>query len=72
MLYNKDMDIFIALAEPTERTIVEILARSGPFGDGDIRAISCQLSGYLEHLKVLREAKLVLMEKRSSAAHIPA
>ncbi len=66
MLYNKDMDIFNALAEPTRRTIVEILARSGPLSATEIyEQFPVSSPAISQHLKVLREAKLVLMEKRA-------
>jgi DNA-binding transcriptional ArsR family regulator len=63
----RDMDIFTALAEPTRRSIIEMLARTGAaFGNGDIRyRFDSSPPAISQHLKVLREAKLVRMEKRS-------
>jgi DNA-binding transcriptional ArsR family regulator len=60
------MDIFTALAEPTRRKIIEILAEHGQMPASEIydyfdstpQAIS-------QHLKVLREAKLVTVEKQA-------
>jgi DNA-binding transcriptional ArsR family regulator len=60
------MDIFQALADPTRRQIVELLAQYGQLPATEIsdnfpvtpQAIS-------QHLKVLREANLVRVEKRA-------
>ena len=60
------MDIFTALAEPTRRTIIELLARSGPLSTTEIYEqfpVSPQAGS--QHLKVLRETQLVKMEKRA-------
>jgi uncharacterized protein YndB with AHSA1/START domain/DNA-binding transcriptional ArsR family regulator len=60
------MDIFTALAEPTRRTIVEMLARSGPLSATEIyEKFPVSPPAISQHLKVLREAKLVHMEKRA-------
>ncbi len=60
------MDVFSALAEPTRRKIVEMLASRGELPASEIydqfRASPPAIS---QHLKVLREAKLVVMEKRA-------
>jgi len=49
---------FAALADPTRRTIVEILAR-GPLTAGEIaRRFTVSPSAVSQHLKVLRDAKL--------------
>src|SRR5277367_82507 len=60
------MDIFTALAEPTRRSIIEMLASKGELSATDI-SDKFQVSppAISQHLKVLREAKLVRMEKRS-------
>jgi DNA-binding transcriptional ArsR family regulator len=58
MLYNIFMDMFVALSDPTRRAIVELLASSGELTATDIY-------GHSQHLKVLREAKLVVMEKHA-------
>lgn len=60
------MDIFQALADPTRRQIIELLAQYGQLPATEIsdnfpvtpQAIS-------QHLKVLREANLVKVEKRA-------
>ncbi len=36
MIYNIAMDMFVALADPTRRTILEILASSGELSATDI------------------------------------
>jgi len=60
------MDIFSALAEPTRRIILEVLARNGPLSATDIcDQFSVSPSAISQHLKVLREANLVHMEKRA-------
>jgi DNA-binding transcriptional ArsR family regulator len=59
------MDIITALAEPTRRTIIEMLARSGPLAATEIyEHFPVSPPAISQHLKVLREAKLVQMEKR--------
>jgi len=66
MLYHEDMDIFSALAEPTRRTILEMLAKNGPLSATDIYdQFSVSSPAISQHLKVLREANLVRMEKRA-------
>lgn len=66
MLYNRDMDIFNALAEPTRRAILEMLASNGPLSATEIyEQFPVSPPAISQHLKVLREAKLVLMEKRA-------
>jgi DNA-binding transcriptional ArsR family regulator len=60
------MDIFSALADPTRRTILEMLARNGPLSATDIYdKFDVSPPAISQHLKVLREAKLVQMEKRA-------
>src|SRR6185437_4656405 len=60
------MDIFAALAEPTRRTIIEMLAEKGELSATDISdKFNSSPPAISQHLKVLREAKLVRMEKRS-------
>lgn len=60
------MDVFYALAEPRRREIVELLARRGSMSATDICS-RFQISppAVSQHLKVLREAKLVHVEKRA-------
>ena|ERR1700722_18870158 len=60
------MDIFTALAEPTRRSIIEMLAEKGELSATDISdKFDSSPPAISQHLKVLREAKLVHMEKRS-------
>ena len=60
------MDMFYALSEPKRRSIIEMLAGQGQLSASAI-ADQFQISraAISQHLKVLREAKLVLMEKRA-------
>ncbi len=58
--------IFYALAEPTRREIVELLATRGQLNASRIYDnFSVSHPAISQHLKVLREAKLVEMEKRA-------
>ena len=58
------MDRFAALADPTRRSIVEMLAE-GALPAGEIGAhFSASPSAISQHLKVLREAGLVSVEVR--------
>ncbi len=60
------MDIFNALADPTRRKIMELLANSGPLTATDICNRFQQSSPAIsQHLKALREAGLVLVEKQA-------
>jgi DNA-binding transcriptional ArsR family regulator len=66
MVYNMAMDMFVALADPTRRAILEILATHGELSATDIyERFSVSPQAVSQHLKVLREAKLVVMEKRA-------
>ena len=66
MLYNISMDMFLALSDPTRRAILEILARRGELSATDIyEQFSVSPQAISQHLKVLREANLVVMEKRA-------
>lgn len=59
------MDVFYALAEPTRRGIIELLAEQGRLPSSAIaRRFRSTPSAISQHLKVLREAQLVRMEKR--------
>jgi len=66
MVYNTFMDIFHALADPTRRKIMELLANSGPLTATDICS-QFQVSppAISQHLKILREAELVLMDRQA-------
>lgn len=60
------MDIFDALADPTRRKILELLASQGRLSAREIYAhFSVSPPAISQHLKVLREAKLVIMEKHA-------
>ena len=60
------MDIFQALADPTRRKIIEMLARDGQLSATEISdRFSVSPQAISQHLKVLREAKLVQVEKRA-------
>ena len=60
------MDKFSALAEPTRRTIIEMLAKNGRMSAAAIHAgFSVSHPAISQHLKVLREAGLVQMEKKA-------
>lgn len=57
---------FAALADPTRSGIVDLLARRGELAAGDISAgFTSSASAISQHLKVLREAGLVTVEKRA-------
>ena len=60
------MDAFSALAEPTRRNILEMLADRGSLAATDIyRHFPATPPAVSQHLKVLREAGLVRVEKRA-------
>lgn len=60
------MDTFSALAEPTRRTIVELLVKSGQMSATDIyNKFTVSNPAISQHLKVLKEANLVEVEKRA-------
>lgn len=60
------MDIFQALAEPSRRNIVELLAKKGQLSASDISdKFKISSPAISQHLKVLREANLIQMEKRA-------
>lgn len=60
------MDKFSALADPTRRHILEMLANSGQLTATEISdKFQVSPSAISQHLKVLREANLVQMEKRA-------
>jgi DNA-binding transcriptional ArsR family regulator len=60
------MDTFAALADPTRRQILELLARDGPISATTIvEHFSLTPPAISQHLKVLREAQLVHMDKRA-------
>jgi DNA-binding transcriptional ArsR family regulator len=60
------MDVFSALAEPTRRSIIEMLASQGRLSASEIAdRFPVSAPAISQHLKVLREAKLVRVEKRA-------
>lgn len=60
------MDIFSALAEPTRRNIVELLAASGQMSVSDIcDKFSVTPPAISQHLKILRDTDVVSVEKRA-------
>lgn len=60
------MDTFTALAEPTRRIILERLMENGNMSATDIyRGFKSSPPAISQHLKVLREANLVRVEKRA-------
>src|SRR5260370_4383172 len=66
MLYNIAMDMFVALSDPTRRAILELIASSGELSATAIyEQFSVSPQAISQHLKVLREAHLVVMEKHA-------
>lgn len=60
------MNTFSALADSTRRNIVEMLASNGQLSASDISdRFKISPPAISQHLKVLREANLVQMEKRA-------
>ena len=60
------MEMFSALADPTRRKIIELLAQYGQLPSTEIsEQFPISAPAISQHLKVLREAKLVLVEKRA-------
>jgi len=60
------MDKFSALSDPTRRDILEMLANAGELSASDIyERFPVSPPAISQHLKVLREANLVLVEKKA-------
>ncbi len=60
------MDMFSALADPTRRKIIEILATNGQLSATEIcEKFPISPPAISQHLKIFREAELVHMEKRA-------
>lgn len=58
--------MYAALAEPTRRNILELLANSGQMSASEIsNKFHTSPPAISQHLKILREAKLIVMEKRA-------
>jgi DNA-binding transcriptional ArsR family regulator len=66
MIYYWVMDAFDALAEPHRRRVVEILARRGTLSASEIcDEFDVTPQAISQHLRVLREADVLRMEKRA-------
>jgi DNA-binding transcriptional ArsR family regulator len=60
------MDVFSALADPTRRKIIELLADDGQLPAAKIAAhFSISAPAISQHLKVLQQVRLVSVEKRA-------
>src|SRR5881227_3699483 len=60
------MDMYVALADPTRRHILELLAKRGELSATTIyEQFPVSPQAVSQHLKVLREAHLVEMEKQA-------
>jgi DNA-binding transcriptional ArsR family regulator len=60
------MDIFYALSEPRRRSIIEMLASKGELSASDISMkFRVSAPAISQHLKILREARVVKMEKKA-------
>jgi DNA-binding transcriptional ArsR family regulator len=60
------MDVFYALAEPNRRSILELLAAQGEMNASAIaKKFKITKAAVSQHLQVLKEAKLVRVEKRA-------
>src|SRR5262245_6929197 len=60
------MDTFTAIAEPTRRNILEMLSARGNLSATDIyKNFKATPPAISQHLKVLRESKLVRVERRA-------
>lgn len=60
------MDRFEALADPNRRRIIELIAANGGMASTDIsNEFAISAPAISQHLKVLREAELVTVEKRA-------
>lgn len=58
------MDVFTALAAPTRREIIEMLASKGKLSATDIsKKFHSTPPAISQHLKILRQAKLIKVEK---------
>jgi DNA-binding transcriptional ArsR family regulator len=66
MLYYDVVDKFSALSDPIRRSIIEMLARNGELSATSIyNHFTVSHPAISQHLKILREAKLVQIEKRA-------
>ena len=66
MVYYIGMDVFSALSDPTRRSILELLAGAGQLTATELYdRFPVSRPAISQHLKVLREADLVLVEKKA-------
>jgi DNA-binding transcriptional ArsR family regulator len=66
MVYYRFMDKFNALADPTRRNIIEMLASHGQLSATEIcDKFSVSPQAISQHLKILRETNFVRVEKRA-------
>ena len=66
MVYNVAMDRFDALADPNRRKIIELLANHGELSATQIcDRFKVSPPAISQHLKILREANLVTMQKKA-------
>lgn len=66
MSYYNNVDIFSALSDPTRRQIIEMLASHGPLSATEIyEQFPVSYAAISQHLKALREAGFVRVEKRA-------
>lgn len=66
MIHKIRMDRFAALGEPNRRRMIEIIAAGGEVAASDISSqFEISAPAVSQHLKILREAELVRMEKRA-------
>ena len=66
MLYSFIVDAFHALAEPQRRKVVEMLAHRGRLSASEIcDEFDVTPQAVSQHLRVLREANVIHMEKRA-------
>lgn len=60
------MNVFSAIADPTRRSILELIAKNGPMPAAEIAGhYHLSAPAISQHLKALREANLVAVEKRA-------
>ncbi len=60
------MDVFQALSDKSRRNIIELLSKKGTLSSTDIsNQFHISAPAISQHLKVLKEANLVKMEKRA-------
>jgi len=66
LYYEMYMDTFQALADPTRRTIIEMIARKGQLNASDIYdKFDVSHPAISQHLKVLRITNILQVEKKA-------